>query len=304
MTGHEEYLNNKFYLAGSESTEITIPSGVTTYPFRFMLPHHIPSSFIGKYGNIRYRVKLVLDKAWAIDETEEMDFTVITPLDLNADYQLTQPQNVEFHKTFCCFCCASGPLYLIIKIPVSGYIPGQTIPILAECDNASNVDVTSVSITLRRKEYFMTRTPKSESRTETKDVVEVQLGGCPADGSQNWSTKIDVPIQPPSNLSNCGIINVTYDLHICAVVSGPHTNLTKNIDVTIGTIPLTSFNGPVGVAANGEGLFNNFVPHSQVQANAFLQAPPPNGLGWNMANPNHPTGPPSMPQLRKLHNTY
>lgn len=282
MTGDENYIYNKYYLVGSSNSEITIPAGVVNYPFRFVLPQHIPSSFSGSYGYISYGIKLILDLPWQFDDEEVLYFKVITPLDLNADYQLSQPQHVEFHKTFCCMCCASGPLYIIIKIPVSGYIPGQTIPILAECDNASNVDVDVVTVTLRRKEYFSTHTPKSESKFVNHAVQRIVLGSCKADGSQNWSRKLTIPPQPPSNLKNCGIINVTYDLHVCAEVTGPHTNLKNNISVTIGTIPLISFNSPAETVTDV----------SQPNPTAPL-----NNLGWNVANANDSSGAPSAPLL-------
>lgn len=60
---------------------------------------------------------------------------------------------LELEKTFCCCWCKSGPLSVIVGIPVTGYVSGQEIPISAECDNNSNVAVTSLKFTLRKVRY-------------------------------------------------------------------------------------------------------------------------------------------------------
>lgn len=39
---------------------------------------------------------------------------------------------------------------LIAHIPVSGFIPGQSIPVTVELDNNSNVDVDTIKIKLDR----------------------------------------------------------------------------------------------------------------------------------------------------------
>lgn len=53
-------------------------------------------------------------------------------------------------KTFCCFCCASPPLCVDVRAPVSGYCPGQVIPITIDIENKSNVQLHLVKIFLRK----------------------------------------------------------------------------------------------------------------------------------------------------------
>jgi hypothetical protein len=51
---------------------------------------------------------------------------------------------IENNKYFCCLCCKSGPLTLVTHLPARGYVPGQSIPMTVEVDNASNIIVSCV----------------------------------------------------------------------------------------------------------------------------------------------------------------
>jgi hypothetical protein len=53
-------------------------------------------------------------------------------------------------KRFCCLCCESGPLTMVLSLPVTGYVPGQDIPVTIEIDNASDVCVTNVRCRLKK----------------------------------------------------------------------------------------------------------------------------------------------------------
>lgn len=57
---------------------------------------------------------------------------------------------MQMEKTFCCFCCTSLPLSVDVRAPVSGYCPGQVIPIQVDVDNKSNVQLNLVKIFLRK----------------------------------------------------------------------------------------------------------------------------------------------------------
>lgn len=216
-----------------------------TYPFNFLLPQNIPSSFRGIGGRIKYEIKVTVEKDWQFDDITKREITILAPFDLNTDAQLSLSQYVEIHKTVCCLWCASGPLHIVVKIPVTGYVSGQSIPISAECENASSTAVTHLSVALRKRELYHTRQAPRGEIYHNQTIGKIQLGSCPAHESKNWRTNLDIPYLLPSIVNICGIINLKYDLHICAIVSGSPIHLTRNIDLIIGTTPLASFGGPV-----------------------------------------------------------
>lgn len=78
------YLYNVTYYAVAGITEV-LPAGEHSFPFSMMLPNHLPSSFEGQYGYVRYTVKATLNRPWKFDHEVKAAFTVLLHLDLNLD---------------------------------------------------------------------------------------------------------------------------------------------------------------------------------------------------------------------------
>lgn len=118
-------------------------------------------------------------------------------------------------KNFCCFCCASGPLEAQVSIPCRGFVPGQSIPITAEVNNHSNVKVDTLRVILRKRIEFRTQHPRVESRVEKATIKEFSVGPIDKNESRIENQKIEIPSLPPTNMENCGIIKVDYELKVC-----------------------------------------------------------------------------------------
>lgn len=143
-------------------------------------------------------------------------------------------------KTFCCCWCASAPLSIVVSLPVKGYLSGQTIPLLAEVDNQSNVEVEKVKFQFRKHVAFHTTAPRM-TKKEVKTIGELTIGPFNKSEQRVVRQSLDIPPLPPSNLDNCGIIDLHYDLQVVCEVAGFHTNLDGLIPITIGTIPLKDY---------------------------------------------------------------
>lgn len=63
--------------------------GQQVYPFTCVLPPTLPSSFEGVHGFVRYTVKVIFDRPWKFDQEVKVAFTVLSPLDLNQNAELT-----------------------------------------------------------------------------------------------------------------------------------------------------------------------------------------------------------------------
>lgn len=117
-------------------------------------------------------------------------------------------------KNFCCLCCASGPLEAQVTIPARGYVPGQSIPVTAEINNHSNVKVDRLRIILRKRVEFRTQHPRVESRIEKAVINEFSVGPVGKNETKNMQQNIEIPSLPPTNMENCGIIKVDYELKV------------------------------------------------------------------------------------------
>lgn len=263
-----------------------------TYPFTCALPPTLPSSFEGEWGFVRYTVKVTLDRPWKFDQDIKMAFTVISPVDLNLNPRVKDPFKLELEKKFCCFCCASGPLSLIVHVPVTGFVSGQSVPVTIECDNASNVGVEKITINLRKLLAFHVHTPRRETKRKKELVTTISMGPVEAGNSQTWQQFLQIPPLPPSNLVNCGIIDVDYDIKVVAEASGMHANLDGNIPIVLGTVPLESFQAPPPYTDNppvSSDIIATETDPSMLPTQPVSPASPPsNGaggaLGWNVGD--------------------
>jgi len=241
VTGHEEYFQISYYLLGGvNSAETELPAGAHTYPFTCALPPQLPSSFEGEHGHIRYTVKVTLDRPWKFDQDSKLAFTVISPLDLNKMEKARDPHKLVMEKSFWCCCCATPPLAIVVSLPVTGFVSGQAIPLLAEVDNQSSIEVEKVKFQFRKHVSFHTMAPRM-----TKKVVQVlgelTIGPFLKNEQRTVRQSLDIAALPPSNLDNCGIIDLHYDLSVVCEVAGFHTNLDGLVPITIGTIPLRDY---------------------------------------------------------------
>ncbi|XP_039758552.1 arrestin domain-containing protein 17 [Pararge aegeria] len=242
--GNEEYFQISYYLLGSNTgNEIEIPPGRQVYNFTCALPPVLPSSFEGQYGYVRYTVKVTLDRPWKFDQDTKMAFTVINALDLNLNPSYREPIHFQMEKTFCCFCCASPPLSVDVRAPVSGYCPGQVIPLAIDIENKSNVQLHLVKIFLRKVVTYRATTPTTAIKKSKDIILTMQEGPVPSGTTKHWNLNLEIPPIPPSNLVNCSIIDLDYDIKVECAVSGMHLNLKDRKYITIGTVPLVGMIG-------------------------------------------------------------
>jgi len=307
LTGNEEYFKIQYYLIGGQGSEVEIPPGHHSYPFTCVLPPTLPSSFEGEFGSVRYTIKVTLDRPWKFDQETKRAFTVISPVDLSYNPRLQEPSRVTLEKYFCCFCCKSGPLTCVVSLPCTGYVPGQVIPIVAEVDNISNIEIINVHFALQKIVTYHCQTPRREVKKDTKLITELKVGPVAPHGSNTWNQPMTILPIPPSNLTNCSLIDLDYELHIKVNVSGFHTNLEAKIPITIGTVPLA-----IGPVSNVPTL-DNAVISINPPSDAFTNSPPPGvnvnpslgdtqgpTMGWTVNNQNtsntgtYPALPPSF----------
>ncbi|KAK7866141.1 hypothetical protein R5R35_004789 [Gryllus longicercus] len=291
FTGQEQYFENKFNVLGGGGNEVFIEPGEHSYPFMTYLPPNLPSSFEGEFGHVRYTVKATLDRPWKFDQDVKAAFTVISPLDLNLQETAKNPVKLEKEKYFCCCCCKSGPLTLVLSLPVGGYVPGQAIPVTVELDNNSGTNVANVICTLRKIVSFKATSPSNTVKKDKITIVDHKFGGVTGNSSKTWTEQIVIPPLPPSNLMNCNIIDLSYDMKVEAKLPGVYPNAELKTPIILGTIPLINYQPPPPIAKEGEGQLN---PGGSEGVEPAGPTGVVSGGGWNSVpqqDPNAPAAP-------------
>lgn len=230
----ETYFDHEIPLMRKDQESLS--AGEHFFPFAYTLPISAPSSFEGVHGSVRYYCKAKINRPWKFDSVCKMPFTVNSLLDLNREVTAREPITREKHKTFCCLCCASGPLSFVVRIDRTGYVPGESIAINAEIDNLSDKKISCSSAVLRTK---ITYHAEGQTNSEKKEIAEIKHGSVPAGQSDAWSGELmPIPPLPPSFLGGCQIIEIEYYVEFCVEPSGLGFDLSVTMPILIGTIPL------------------------------------------------------------------
>lgn len=219
-----------------------VEAGEYSYQFEYELPTNIPYSAEGKFGEIYYGIKVVLDIPHDLDKEIRMPLTIIRYEDLNTIPMLKYPKREEASKTFCWFwicCLGTSPLVMAARIPHSGFVPGQIIPIVVEMNNQSHVDVKCTKITLKGLHAFNFDYPSTSKQVEKYRLDYKLAMGVKSGKTIKLEESLKVPeMLMPSNESLCRVFQISYVLKVSAVVDDPHGTCSIHIPVTIGSFPL------------------------------------------------------------------
>ncbi|KRX66233.1 Alpha-(1,3)-fucosyltransferase 5 [Trichinella sp. T9] len=234
-----------------------VPGGCHRIPFAFRLPDHVPSSYEGLYGHVRYDCTAVLSRAWKLDLVCRKAFRVVAAEDLNTIPDIGRPLKFrETQEIFCC-CFRRGSLGLDVHLPKRGYVPGELLDASCEIVNNSTKTVDLIIVTLKQHVSFRGKTAllsHAGVKQVSKDVTQLEWTTAIAPGAANrFNFQFVVPAVPPRMLS-CGIIDIHYLLKI-RVGAWLHCD----IPILIGTVPVDM--GPV---SNQQ----NLLPSSGIRPNS------------------------------------
>lgn len=268
MRGYEQFIMRQYYMTGGKKNKEELAAGTHTYPFTLDLPEVLPSSFESNIGNIRYTIKVIVERPWRLNQENSLIYTVISPTDYSDNERLTKPIKHTLEKKFFCFRCESGPLKVITNLPQSGYTSGQIIPITCQIDNGSHVKLKEVKYAFRKLATFYTNNPRVDRRRSITKLAEVSTGPVEPHASAKFEQQIVIPETPP-NITNCKIITLGYDLQVQCSLVGPRSKITGKIPIFLGskrmysTIP-DGCRGFWNLAESTEGtLYPNVPPPKQ-----------------------------------------
>nr|XP_022329071.1 arrestin domain-containing protein 17-like [Crassostrea virginica] len=217
--------------------EYILSPGQHYFPFAFILPPGLPSSFEGECGQVRYLVRGTIDRPWMFDDHCVCAFTVLSALDLNQQPMANQGAEVTDDKTICCLCCKSGPITGTIKVNRIGYVPGESIYFEANIQNLSRREC-SIAAELVMVSTFHATTKSRSCHQSINSLLHQKV--MPGDSDVWGGDRFIIPPLPPSFLSGCSIMDIRYLLKLVVSPSGPALTMYIPLEIIIGTVPLTS----------------------------------------------------------------
>ncbi|XP_053690830.1 arrestin domain-containing protein 3-like [Sabethes cyaneus] len=237
--GRQDYMHSTTYLAGSkEGNSIELLPGIHTYRFSCALPPNLVTSLEAEYGHVRYTVKVILERSWKLDQSYKVAFTVLRHVDLNHEYDIRLPLKMDKAKTFLCGPCSSEPMHISAQVPITGFVPGQTIVVKIDVDNQSRKDLDGIATMLVRTVSFISQTPHSKIREVPSVIAKCRCAGVKRRSQGSYEQHLLIPAMPPTSRT-CQVLTVNYSVVVEGKISGPAINPRIQIPITLGTIPLS-----------------------------------------------------------------
>ncbi|CAK6965102.1 arrestin domain-containing protein 1b [Scomber scombrus] len=221
----EQYFNSTLCVADKG----TLVAGEHNFPFQFVIPVAVPTSFEGPFGKIVYRVRAVIDTPrFSKDYKAQRPFYLLNLLNLNEVPDIEHPSYAVITKKFSYLLVKTGTLMMKARSDLRGYIPGQVIKLATEIHNKSGKDTGCVLASLIQKVTYKTKRPLFDLRT----IAEVEGAGVKAGKHAEWREQIIVPPLPQSALACCGLIDIDYFIQVS--LKSPDTIVT--LPIYIGNI--------------------------------------------------------------------
>ncbi|KAM9547205.1 arrestin domain-containing protein 1-like [Salvelinus alpinus] len=190
----------------------TLKQGDHSFPFKFLIPASVPTSFEGNYGKVMYRARAFIDTPrFSKDYKVEKPFYLLNLLNLNDVPDIHGRSSSSITKKFTYLLgVKTGTVLLKAHSDMKGYTPGQVIQLTTEIHNQSGKTTGTVVACLIQKVTYQTKKPTIDLRT----LVQVEGAGVKAGKQAEWKEQIIVPPLPQSSLADCGLINMEYFIEI------------------------------------------------------------------------------------------
>ncbi|XP_058455955.1 arrestin domain-containing protein 3-like [Malaya genurostris] len=238
--GRQDYMHSTSYLVGSkEGNTIVLLPGMHTYRFACVLPSNLVTSIEAEHGHVRYTVKVILERSWMMDKSYKVAFTVLRHIDLNQEYDVRLPVKMEKAKTFLCGPCSSKPMNIAAQVPITGYVPGQTVAVKIDVDNQSTKNLDEIATKLVRIVSFISQTPHSKVKAVFSVIAETRCSGVNKLSQASYEQHLLIPPMPPSSRT-CQVLAINYCIEVEGKISGPVINPKVRIPIVLGTVPLST----------------------------------------------------------------
>lgn len=218
-----------------DTTPLNLDDGTHDFPFEYQLPNDLPSSYIGKYGNVTYVLKAIIEGARVGESSITSEpFLVVRPSPLSTD--LLRPVDMVAQKKVWKM-CSFGKIVANVSINKSGLVPGEDILIDADITNRSPKVVNSVQAALlMNSSFFAQKNNISFRQIVNKRRDEYEMGY--AEGRKWRNVRLAVPPYiPESDLDYCDLIEVSYAFQFRVEISGG-SDIRMETPLTVGTKPL------------------------------------------------------------------
>ncbi|XP_073323301.1 arrestin domain-containing protein 3-like [Pagrus major] len=209
--------------------------GTHVYPFTCQLPQgDFPSSFSGYHGEIKYTVKVDINRSWHRSKDFVTEFNFVDRIAINQP-ELSAPLSGSNTMTVCCLWCASGPITITASSEKKAFIPGETAKIICDISNASSRMATPTVKLKQKQGYYCSKSVNIIHFKTLSSSTGQPIRAYTTD--VNTEFMLTIPSSASLTISNCNILEVEYFIEVSLKVLSS-SDLTVMIPIILCDTPV------------------------------------------------------------------
>ncbi|XP_067640260.1 arrestin domain-containing protein 3 isoform X2 [Eurosta solidaginis] len=244
----EIYAHNEHILPVFEPRGIELSPGEHTFEFTVPLERNLPSSFKGSYGSIKYKLRILIQRPWTFDERHVIPLTIMKHMPLSPCYR-SNPTSVEKQITKTISLFGTRPITMLALLPEDAAVRGEPLKICVTVTNNSTTNVEKLRFSALQYIWYYSHVPLRIQKMECVTIANKETGAVHKKSERSFAHELMIPTTAqPTDDELSGVINISYELRVEAVLRGFFKNLVLNLP-----FKLYSRGG-----ASGGSVLNNF----------------------------------------------
>ncbi|XP_002000235.2 arrestin domain-containing protein 2 [Drosophila mojavensis] len=259
-TSKEIYEHSETPLPEFEPRGLELSPGEHTFSFNVALGRELPSSFRGSHGSIKYKMRVLIQRPWTFDERHTIPFTVVKNMPLPSTYRNNPtPLEKQITKTISLF--GTRPITMLALLPEDFAVRGEPLRICVTVMNNSTTNVEKLRFNILQYVTYYSHVPLRVQKVECIAIASKETGAVSKKSERSFAHELLMPdTAQPTDEQFSGVITISYELRVEAVLRGFFKNLVLNLpfkvysqDVSarLGSVrpslPPRPDNGPPGI---------------------------------------------------------
>ncbi|KAM8705502.1 hypothetical protein ACLKA7_009889 [Drosophila subpalustris] len=228
-TSKEIYEHSETPLPEFEPLGMELSPGEHTFTFSVALGRQLPSSFRGNYGSIKYKMRVLIQRPWTFNERHTIPFKVVKNMPLPNTYRSNPtPLEKQITKTISLF--GTRPITMVALLPEDFAVRGEPLRICVTVMNNSTTNVEKLRFNILQYVTYYSHVPLRVQKVECIAIASKETGAVHKKSERSFAHELLMPdTAQPTDQEFSGVITISYELRVEAVLRGFFKNLVLNL---------------------------------------------------------------------------
>ncbi|KAF2885546.1 hypothetical protein ILUMI_20614 [Ignelater luminosus] len=239
------------------------------FSFKTSVPPHLPATWEGKYGTVRYIAKVMIKEQKKPIQVFTQEIPVCPKRNLQLEQHLLCEARQDISRNFRYGIINLGNIYISMWLPLCGIAAGQGIPLLCTINNESTVQFGGLIFVLTQLQVYRSLQPTKATKVHRHDVCRIPRMVDILQGKYEFYCVLQTnhDLYPTNQFWKCKCCQVIYEVWVSLQGAIPrykaygYPNIdSPGIPLIIGTEPLCEWDNKLLTNDVMESVFSTRPP--------------------------------------------